>query len=62
MKKRVLILSYLYAPDNSIGALRPTKIAKKLREKGFVVDVFCMGHKIADSQPIIEKTVQFILR
>lgn len=55
MKKRILILSYLYAPDNSIGALRPTKIAKKLREKGFVVDVFCMGHKIADSQPIIEK-------
>ena len=55
MKKRILVLSYLYSPDNSIGALRPTKIVKKMREKGYIVDVFCMGAKIADCEPIIEK-------
>lgn len=38
--KKILIISDLFYPSNQIGALRPTKIAKFLKEKGYEVDVF----------------------
>ena len=37
---KILIISDLFYPTNEIGALRPTKIAKKLLEKGYQVDVY----------------------
>lgn len=40
MKKRILIISELYYPTNQIGALRPSKIAKKLIEQGYQVDIY----------------------
>ncbi len=38
--KRILIISDLFYPSNCIGALRPSKISKKLCNKGYHVDVF----------------------
>ena len=38
--KRVLIVSYLFEPQNAIGAVRPSKLAKYLSEDGYSVDVF----------------------
>jgi len=38
--KNILIISELFYPLNMIGALRPTKLAKKLFDKGYSVDVF----------------------
>lgn len=37
--KRVLIISELFAPQNLIGALRPTKLRKHLIQRGYCVDV-----------------------
>lgn len=42
--KRILIVSYLFAPNNSIGALRPSKIAKLLSDKGYYIDVVSAGY------------------
>lgn len=44
MKKRILIVSYYFSPNNVIGAIRPTKIAEKLSDKGHLVDVFTYGY------------------
>lgn len=35
----ILIISYLFAPDNSIGAIRPTKLAKYLVKAGHNIDI-----------------------
>lgn len=37
--KKILIISYFYAPANAIGAVRMTKISKYLNEKGYNVTV-----------------------
>jgi len=37
--KNILIISYLFHPNNTIGALRATKIAKFLSQNGYTVDV-----------------------
>jgi glycosyltransferase involved in cell wall biosynthesis len=39
--KKILIVSYLFAPHNIIGAIRPTKIAKHLVIQGYDVTVVC---------------------
>lgn len=36
---KILFISYLFAPQNIIGALRPTKVAGELAERGHTVDV-----------------------
>lgn len=38
--KRILLISDLFYPNNIIGGLRPTKIAKALTARGWQVDVF----------------------
>lgn len=48
-KKRVLLVSYLFAPNNSIGAVRPTKLAAGLAERGYDVDVVTYGYTPNDS-------------
>lgn len=40
-KKSILIVSYLFAPQNAIGAVRPTKLAKYLTRMGHEVTVVC---------------------
>lgn len=39
VKKKVLILSYNFAPRHTVGAIRPTKLAQYLSELGCEVDV-----------------------
>ena len=37
MNRRALIISYYFAPQNTIGAIRPTKLAKYLTRLGYDV-------------------------
>lgn len=37
--QKILMVSRIFAPDNSIGAIRPTKFAKYLSLNGYIVDV-----------------------
>lgn len=39
--KSVLLISYYFAPQNAIGAVRPTKLAKYLTRLGYEVTVLC---------------------
>lgn len=41
MSKSVLLVSYHFAPQNTIGAVRPTKLAKFLTRMGYEVTVLC---------------------
>lgn len=41
MPKRVLILTELFQPLNTVGAIRPGKLAKFLHRRGYDVTVFC---------------------
>ncbi len=40
--KKILILSYNFAPRQTVGVIRPTKLAQALAEAGNVVDVVCV--------------------
>ncbi|MEH7255748.1 hypothetical protein V7111_26940, partial [Neobacillus niacini] len=44
--KKILIVSYLFAPENAIGAIRPTKIAKFLSEKAYDITVITSSNKL----------------
>lgn len=54
-KSKVLLVSYLFAPNNVIGAFRPSKIAERLANDGYDVDVFTYGYTDNDSL-VIEDT------
>lgn len=43
-KMKILIISERFYPQNGIGAVRPTKIAGKLFDKGYDVDAYTMYH------------------
>jgi hypothetical protein len=43
--KKILIVSYLFAPENAIGAIRPTKIAKYLSKKAYDITVITTSNK-----------------
>lgn len=51
-KPKVLLVSYLFAPNNVIGAFRPSKIAERLVKDGYDVDVFTYGYTDNDSLEI----------
>ena len=40
--KKILILSYNFAPRQTVGVIRPTKLAQALAEAGNKVDVVCV--------------------
>lgn len=53
--KRALVISYYFAPQNAIGAVRPTKFAKYLTRMGWEVTVLCGWGMNASKDPTLEK-------
>jgi len=57
-KKRILIVSYYFAPQNVIGAVRPTKLAKYLTRMGHEVTVISGGGLDGKTDPTLERDLQ----
>lgn len=57
-KKRILIVSYYFAPQNVIGAVRPTKLAKYLTRMGHDVTVISGGGLDGQIDPTLERDLQ----
>ena len=56
---RVLIISYYFAPQNVIGAVRPTKLAKYLQRQGCEVTVLCgTGLEPWRADPTLERDLE----
>ena len=52
---KILIVSYYFAPQNLIGAVRPTKIAKYLARMGHEVTVLCGAGRDGKIDPTLER-------
>lgn len=52
-RKRLLMVSYYFAPQNTIGAVRPTKLAKYLTRMGYDVTVICGAGMNAAKDPTL---------
>lgn len=52
---RILIVSYYFAPQNLIGAVRPTKLAKYLARMGHEVTVICGGGRDGRIDPTLQR-------
>jgi len=57
-KKRILIISYFFAPQNIIGAVRATKMAKYLTRMGHEVTVICGPGRTVETDPTLERDLQ----
>lgn len=57
-QKRILIISYYFAPQNVIGAVRPTKLAKYLTRMGHEVTVISGGGLAGKTDPTLERDLQ----
>ena len=58
MSKRVLLISYYFAPQNTIGAIRPTKMAKYLERMGYEVTVICGGGLDGKVDPTLKRDME----
>lgn len=58
MGRKLLILSYYFAPMNRIGAIRPTKLAKYLARMGYEVTVVCGRGTDELTDPLLERDLQ----
>lgn len=58
-KKRILMISYYFAPENKIGAIRFSKFAKYLILKNYDVTIICSG-SIEKVDPILNEDIQGI--
>ena len=54
-QKRILIISYYFAPQNVIGAVRPTKLAKYLTRMGHDVTVIAGGGLDGQIDPTLQR-------
>lgn len=59
-KKRILLISYYFAPQNAIGAVRPTKLAKYLTRMGHEVTVVCGEGMTGEEDPTLERDMEEI--
>ena len=57
-QKRILMISYYFAPQNVIGAVRPTKLAKYLTRMGHEVTVISGGGLDGKTDPTLERDLQ----
>ena len=57
MAQRVLLISYYFAPQNAIGAVRPTKLAKYLTRMGYEVTVLCAKPFSRKRDPVLQNDV-----
>jgi hypothetical protein len=57
--QKVLIVSKLFAPDNTIGAVRPTKIGKFLQKKGYIVDVVTCQDSIYEVDDLLKNDLRY---
>lgn len=55
---KILIVSYYFAPQNLIGAVRPTKLAKYLTRMGHDVTVVCGAGRDGKIDPTLERDMQ----
>lgn len=55
MSRRVLVISYYFAPQNAIGAVRPTKLVKYLARQGVEVTVLCGAPMTATRDPLLAR-------
>ncbi len=58
MSKRILLISYYFAPQNTIGAIRPTKMAKYLERMGYEVTVICGGGLDDKQDPTLQRDLK----
>ena len=56
--KRILIVSYYFAPQNLIGAVRPTKLAKYLARMGHEVTVICGTGLDGQTDPTLQRDLE----
>jgi len=56
--KRILLISYYFAPHNRIGAVRPTKLAKYLTRMGHEVTVVCGTGFDGAEDPTLRRDLQ----
>lgn len=57
-RKTILLVSYYFAPQNAIGAIRPTKLAKYLARMGYHVTVLCGEGMTGLTDPILARDLQ----
>jgi len=55
---KVLIVSYYFAPQNLIGAVRPTKLAKYLARMGHDVTVLCGAGRDGKIDPTLQRDLE----
>ena len=55
---KILIVSYYFAPQNLIGAVRPTKLAKYLARMGHEVTVICGAGRDGRVDPTLERDLK----
>lgn len=60
--KKILLVSDFFFPSTVIGAVRPSKIAKKLTEDGYLVDVFTRYYVDNESEVFCNKLYGFETR
>lgn len=58
--KRILLVSHCFAPQNKIGAVRPTKLTKYLQRLGYRVTVFCGKDVSPVRDPLLARDLESI--
>ncbi|MFT6834894.1 MAG: hypothetical protein ACJA0H_000927 [Francisellaceae bacterium] len=53
--KKVLLISYHFYPDTSIGARRPTEFVKSLHGAGYSIDVLTLNRELSNSVDFVDR-------